>query len=82
MTFSYLLQQLKIELINDINKLKPFGNYNFLPTFLINNLKVIKHDVINNKHLSVILKPDSGVSIKGICFNCLKYKHRSLSIIL
>jgi len=62
---------IKNKLINDINKLKPFGNNNFLPTFLINNLKVIKYDVIKNKHLSVILKPDSGVSIKGICFNCL-----------
>ena len=65
---------IKNKLIKDINKLKPFGNYNFLPTFFINNLKVIKHDVINNKHLSVILKPDSGVSIKGICFNCINTK--------
>ena len=62
---------IKITLINDINKLKPFGNYNFLPIFLINNLKVIKHNVINNRHISVVLKPESGVSIKGICFNCL-----------
>ena len=62
---------IKNKLINDLNKLEPFGNYNFLPTFLINNLKVIKHDIIKNKHLSVILKPDTGVSIKGICFNCL-----------
>jgi single-stranded-DNA-specific exonuclease len=62
---------IKNKLINDINKLKPFGNYNFLPIFLINNLKVIKHHVIKNKHLSVLLKPDSGVSINGICFNCL-----------
>src|SRR5210317_914849 len=62
---------IKITLINDINKLQPFGNYNFLPIFLINNLKVIKHDVINNKHLTVILKPESGGLIKGICFNCL-----------
>jgi len=62
---------IKTKLINDITRLKPFGNYNFLPTFLINNLKVFKHDIIKNKHLSVILKPDSGVSIKGICFNCL-----------
>jgi single-stranded-DNA-specific exonuclease len=58
-------------LINDLNKLEPFGNYNFLPTFLINKLKVIKHDIIKKKHLSVILKPDTGISIKGICFNCL-----------
>ena len=62
---------IKNKLINDLNKLEPFGNYNFLPTFLINNLKIIKLDVIKNKHLSVILKPDTGVSIKGICFNCL-----------
>jgi single-stranded-DNA-specific exonuclease len=59
------------KLVNDISKLEPFGNYNFLPSFLINNLKVIKVDIIKNKHLSVILKPDTGVSIKGICFNCL-----------
>jgi single-stranded-DNA-specific exonuclease len=62
---------IKITLVNDINKLKPFGNYNFLPIFLINNLKVIKRDIINNKHLSVVLRPVSGGSIKGICFNCL-----------
>jgi len=65
---------IKNKLINDLNKLKPFGNYNSLPYFLINNLKVIKHDVVNNKHLSVFLKPDSGVLIKGISFNCLNTK--------
>jgi single-stranded-DNA-specific exonuclease len=62
---------IKGKLIYNINKLQPFGNCNFLPTFLINNLKIIKHNVVNDKHLSVILKPDSGVSIKAICFNCL-----------
>jgi len=71
--YDFQLSSLAINnrLINDINKLQPFGNYNFLPTFLINDLKVIKHDVINNKHLTFILKPVSGASIKGICFNCL-----------
>jgi len=69
--FQISASAIKNKLINDINKLKPFGNYNFLPIFLINNLKVIKHDVINKKHLSIILKPDRGALIKGICFNCL-----------
>jgi single-stranded-DNA-specific exonuclease len=59
---------IKNRLINDINKLQPFGNYNFLPIFLINNLKVIKHDVINSKHLSVILKPEFGGFNKGYLF--------------
>ena len=65
---------IKSNLVNDIYKLGPFGNYNFLPTFLINNLKIIKHNILNDKHLSVILKPDSGVSVKAICFNCLNTK--------
>ena len=62
---------IKNKLVQDINKLGPFGNYNYLPTFLIKNFKITKQDIINNKHLSVILKPESGVSIKAICFNCL-----------
>ena len=72
--YDFQLSSLAIKngLINNINKLQPFGNYNFLPTFLIKNLKVIKRDVLSNKHLTVILKPESGGSIKGICFNCLK----------
>ena len=72
--FQLSSSSIKNKLINDLNKLKPFGNYNSLPYFLINNLKVIKHDVVNNKHLSVFLKPDSGVLIKGISFNCLNTK--------
>jgi single-stranded-DNA-specific exonuclease len=72
--FQLSSSSIKNKLINDLNKLKPFGNYNPLPYFLINNLKVIKHDVVNNKHLSVFLKPDSGVLIKGISFNCLNTK--------
>jgi len=62
---------IKSKFINNINRLGPFGNYNFLPTFLINNLRIIKHNIINNQHLEVILKSDTNVSIKGICFNCL-----------
>ena len=37
---------IKTKLINNINKLGPFGNYNFLPTFLIDNFKIIKHDIV------------------------------------
>jgi single-stranded-DNA-specific exonuclease len=62
---------IKNKLINDINKLSPFGNFNFLPIFLIKNLRVIKFDIIKNKHISAIMKPDTGRAIKTICFNCL-----------
>ena len=65
---------IKKEFIKDINKLGPFGNYNLLPIFLIKNLKIIKFEIIKNKHVSIILKPEIGASIKGICFNSLNTK--------
>ena len=57
--------------LNEINKIGPFGNGNSIPTFLIKNLKIIKVTTIKDNHLSVILKPKVGRSIKSICFNSL-----------
>jgi len=68
------LSAIKSKFVQDINKLGPFGNFNFLPIFLIKNLKVIKLNVIKDKHISAILKPDTGASIRAICFNCLNSK--------
>ena len=65
---------IKSKFIKDINKLGPFGNYNFLPIFFIKDLRIIKFDVINNRHISTIMKTSRGVSIKAICFNCLNTK--------
>ena len=59
------------DLFNDINKLGPFGNQNQIPIFLIKNLKIIKLSILNKKHISVILKPKVGASIKSICFNSI-----------
>jgi single-stranded-DNA-specific exonuclease len=60
--------------INDINKLGPFGNFNLLPIFLIKNLRIIKFSIIKNKHVSAIMKPDTGPTIKTISFNSLNTK--------
>jgi len=65
---------IKIKFFNEINKLGPFGNHNETPIFFIRNLKVIKFNIINDKHISVILKPYTGASIKGICFNSFNTK--------
>jgi single-stranded-DNA-specific exonuclease len=65
---------IKEKFFQDINKLGPFGNFNYLPIFLIKNLKVIKLNIIKDKHISVILKPNTGATIKAICFNCLNTK--------
>ena len=55
--------------INEINKLGPFGNYNHLPTFIIRNVKIMRPIILNQKHISCIIKPNVGPSIKSICFN-------------
>jgi len=68
------LSAIKIKFMNEINKLGPFGNFNSIPIFLIRNLRIIKFNIINNKHVSVIIKSDTGASIKAMCFNCLNTK--------
>ena len=59
-----------ISLYNDIDKLGPFGNGNFLPTFLIKNVKIIKSSQVSKNHVSAIIKFTTGTSLKAICFNC------------
>jgi len=59
---------------NDIKKLEPFGTGNSVPTFMLRELKIIKPIVLNNKHISAILKSKTGFSIKSISFNSINTK--------
>jgi single-stranded-DNA-specific exonuclease len=65
---------INIRFLNEINQLGPYGNFNFLPTFLIKNVKIIKSQIVNNRHISSLIKPKIGPSINAICFNCLNTK--------
>ena len=62
---------INIKFLKEINKLGPFGNFNFLPTLLIKNVQIIKSQIVNNRHISVLIKPKIGSTIKAICFNCI-----------
>jgi single-stranded-DNA-specific exonuclease len=53
----------------DIKKLEPFGTGNSVPTFMLRDLKVIRPKVLDNKHISSILKSKTGFSIKSISYN-------------
>ena len=59
---------------NEIKKLEPFGTGNLSPILLIKDLKIIKPKIINNKHISLILKSRTGFSIKSISFNSVNHK--------
>ena len=65
---------LNIDFYNEIKKLEPFGTGNPIPTFLLKDLKVIKAKIIDNKHISLILKSRTGFSIKSISFNSFNNK--------
>ena len=62
------------DFFNNFSKLEPFGNDNPLPTFLFENLKVIKINIIKKKHISCILKSKIGFSIQSILFNSVDSK--------
>jgi len=59
---------------DDIKKLEPFGTGNSAPTFMLRDLRIIKPIVLNNKHISAILKSKTGFSIKSISFNSINTK--------
>ena len=63
-----------IDFYSNVKKLEPFGTGNPAPTFLLKDLKVIKSTVLNNKHISLILKSRTGLLIKSISFDSANNK--------
>jgi single-stranded-DNA-specific exonuclease len=59
---------------DNIKRLEPFGTGNSIPTFMLRDLIIIKPIVLNNKHISSILKSKTGFSIKSISFNSINTK--------
>ena len=59
---------------NDIDKVGPFGNGNPLPIFFFKNLRVIKSSILSQKHISCILKSNTGYSISSIAFDSFDTK--------
>jgi len=54
---------------NQIDLLSPFGPGNHDPFFIIENVKVLKFKIIQNKHINSILISKDRRSINAICFN-------------
>ena len=53
----------------EINVLAPFGSGNNEPKFMIENLKVIKSEVVANQHIKSLLLGLDGSVFKGMAWN-------------
>lgn len=63
------LKDFKCDIVDELNKLEPFGEANKVPIFLYKNLKVDSIRALSEgKHLKLTLK-DSGTIINAIGFN-------------
>jgi single-stranded-DNA-specific exonuclease len=62
-------------LIEEINKLEPFGNGNPSPVFKFDNLFVLKADIVGGNHIKVQFVPTrdaySSISLNAIAFNSM-----------
>ena len=63
--------RLSQEFFNDLKKIEPFGSGNPTPSFLFKDLKVIKYNILKEKHISCILKSRIGSSLNSICFDSI-----------
>ena len=58
-------------LLEDLEKLEPYGNGNSEPKFIINDLKIENIKILKEKHILVFFKNEKGNTFKGISFNCI-----------
>lgn len=65
------LNSLNTEFYKDIKLLRPFGYLNSNPFFLIENIKIIKPKILNNKYVTFFIKSNSGKMFPVISFSLL-----------
>lgn len=64
-------ENIKIQLVREIEKMEPFGNGNPFPIFSTNNVTIKNKKIIKEKHLELLLEEDS-IQHRAIWFNFRK----------
>ena len=54
---------------NQVNMLSPFGSGNPEPKFVIENLKLVKSQVVGENHIKALFSGEDGSTIAGVTFN-------------
>jgi single-stranded-DNA-specific exonuclease len=71
--FEIPLCEVSLPLYNEIQKLKPFGQGNSKPVFIIRNVELSFWQRRGGKHVFMVLIDSSGVAVKGIFFNFFEH---------
>ena len=59
------------DFFNDVNLLGPFGSGNNEPKFMIENLTVVKSDIVAQNHIKTLLTGKDGTLIKSFAWNAV-----------
>ena len=68
------LNTINLNLLEDIEKLEPFGKGNEEPKFIISDIKIDYVKILKEKHLLVFFKSDNSINLRAISFNCINTK--------
>ena len=68
------LNTINENLLEDIEKLEPFGNGNEEPKFIISDVKIDYVKNLKEKHLLIFFQTDLSRNFRAICFNCIDTK--------
>ncbi|MEC8876306.1 MAG: single-stranded-DNA-specific exonuclease RecJ [Pseudomonadota bacterium] len=58
-----------LDLLNQLERLSPFGMGNRQPRFVLHKAKIMKPEIVGEKHIRCFLTGPSGGSLKAIAFN-------------
>lgn len=67
------LPAITMDFYDEIQKLKPFGQGNSKPQFVIPNVEISFTQIRGGKHLFIVLIDDVGVTAKGMFFNFFEH---------
>jgi single-stranded-DNA-specific exonuclease len=63
------LDEINLKLIENIEKMEPFGNENPEPKFIVKNVYFDHAKIIKEKHILLFIKNNYNINLKAICFN-------------